>query len=73
MQVIRELVADKREIHYQFKKRPLYFFSTFDAHNFEEGFEENKMIIDSTRYGMILILNYLIRFILNDNIAQKLV
>jgi len=52
-EVIRELVADKREIHYQFKKRPLYFFSTFDAHNFEEGFEENKMIIDSTRYGSI--------------------
>lgn len=52
-EVIRYTVADTRERQYQIKKRPLYFFSTFDIKNYEEGCEENKMIIDSTRYGSI--------------------
>ena len=49
-------MADTRERQYQIKKRPLYFFSTFDIKNYEEGCEENKMIIDSTRYGLYFII-----------------
>ena len=52
-------MADTREKQYQLKKRPLYFFSTFDAKNYEEGCEENKMIIDSTRYGLYYMKLYL--------------